>query len=114
VWLQDVWFTAPPREVEVRLKSVGCELRMGEHVFRGPGDLEELARRLERWFRYFFHEFRPQVGRVQAWQSPDRATILRSWGAVPCPECGRYLLGRVGEVGLALDEEVPAGAPGIK
>jgi hypothetical protein len=110
VWLQDVWFTAPPREVEVRLKSLGCELTMGKHLFRGPMDLEPLARHMERWFRYFFHEFRPQLERVQTWQSPDRATILRSWGAVPCPECGRYLLGRPGEVGLALDEAAPAAA----
>jgi hypothetical protein len=96
--------------VEVRLKSLGCELTMDRHLFRGPGDLEPLARHMERWFRYFFHEFRPQLERVQTWQSPDRAAILRSWGAVPCPECGRYLLGRVGEVGIALDEAVPAAA----
>jgi hypothetical protein len=109
VWLQDVWFTAPPRVVEVRLESVGCELAMGERLFRGPVDLEPLARRMERWFRYFFHEFQSQVDKVQIWQSPDRSTILRSWGAVPCPECRRYLLARVGEVGLALDEAAPAG-----
>jgi hypothetical protein len=81
---------------------------MGERVFRSPGDLDPLARRMERWFRYAFHEFLPQVPKVQTWQSPDRAAILRAWGAVPCPECQRYLLARVGQVGIALDEAAPA------
>jgi hypothetical protein len=106
VCVQEVLFTEPPRVVEVRLKSLGCELRLGAYLFRGPEDLEPLARNLERWFRYAFHEFMPQVERVLTWQSPDRAAILRSWGAIPCPECRRYLLARVGQVGIALDEPV--------
>jgi hypothetical protein len=67
-------------------------------------DLEPLSRLLERWFRYAFHEFLPQVDRVLTWQPPDRAALLRSWGAVPCPECGKHLLARAGEVGIALKE----------
>jgi hypothetical protein len=104
VWLQDVCFTDPPRQVEVMTRSTGSSLRLGERVFQSPTDLEELARVLERWFRYAFHDFLPQLAGVEGWQSPDRAAILRVWGAVPCPECSRYLLPRVGEVGLALDE----------
>ena len=37
----------------------------------------------------------------------DCAAILRAWGAIPCPECKRYLLPRVGEVGIAQDEAAP-------
>ncbi len=108
VWLQDVLFVGPPREVEVRLKSVGSLMTLGRQVFRSPIDLEPLGRRLERWFRYAFHEFLPQVERVLSWQPPDRAALLRAWGAAPCPACGRHLLPRPGEVGLALDEPSPA------
>jgi hypothetical protein len=104
VLVQEVLFTDPPRVVEVRTKSAGCEMRLGTYLFRGPDDLDPLARHLERWFRFAFHDFRPQLKRVQTWQSPDRAAILRSWGAVPCPECGRFLLARLGQVGIALDE----------
>jgi hypothetical protein len=105
VWLQGVGFREPPRVVEVRGRPLGSELIMGESVFRSPADLEALARRMERWFRYAFHEFLPQLPKVETWQSPDRSAILRAWGAVPCPECHRHLLARVGEVGIALDEE---------
>jgi hypothetical protein len=104
VWLQDILFPIPPRVFEVRLKSVGCEMKLGNQFFRSPVDLEPLSRLLERWFRYTFHEFLPQVDRVLTWQSPDRAALLRAWGAVPCPECGRYLLARAGEVGIALKD----------
>ena len=79
-------------------------------MFRGPEDLERLSRELERWFRYGFHEFLPAVDRVLSWLSPDRAAILRAWGAVPCPECGRHLLPRAAEVGMALDEKSAEGA----
>jgi hypothetical protein len=49
---------------------------------------------------------------VADWESPDRAAILRSWGAQPCPECGRFLLARVGQIGLALDEPAPGAGAG--
>jgi hypothetical protein len=104
VWLQNVLFTTPPRESTVRLHSTRGELILGRHIFVSRMDLDPLSRQLERWFRYAFHDFLPQVERVLTWQSPDRAAILRAWGALPCPECGRHLLPRVGEVGVALDE----------
>jgi hypothetical protein len=105
VWLQDILFPIPPRVFEVRLKSVGSEMRLGREVFRSPKDLDPLSRQLERWFRYAFHDFLPQVDGVLTWQTPERAALLRAWGAVPCPECGQYLLARAGEVGIALKEE---------
>jgi hypothetical protein len=104
VWLQDVLFPIPPRVFEVRRRTVGYEMRLGSEAFRSPVDLDPLSRLLERWFRYAFHEFLPQVDRALEWESPDRAALLRAWGAVPCPECGRHLLPRVGEVGIALKE----------
>src|SRR5262249_28621958 len=104
VWLQEVRFSSPPRVVEIIAKSVSWELLMAGEVFRSSDDLSSLAEHMERWFRYAFPEFLPQLARVGTWQSPDRTTILRSWGAVPCPECRRYLLARVGEVGMALEE----------
>jgi uncharacterized C2H2 Zn-finger protein len=107
VVLQDVLFTDPPQPVEINRKSVGYELVMGNAHFRSPGPVDDLALRMERWFRYAFHEFRPAVTPVQAWKAPDRAAILRSWGAVPCPECHRNLLPRVGDAGIPLDEATP-------
>lgn len=101
VYLQGVLFRIPPRVVDVRMRASGCTLTMGQDSFRSPEDLEPLSRVMEKWFRYGFHEFLPGVDRAATWQSPDRAAILRAWGAVPCPDCGRQLLPRVGEVGTA-------------
>jgi predicted RNA-binding Zn-ribbon protein involved in translation (DUF1610 family) len=105
VWLQSVIFSIPPRVFEVRRRTSGTELILGRHVFRSPGDLEGLSRRVEKWFRWVFHELLPQVDKVLTWQSPHRQALLRAWGAVPCPECGKALLPRVGEVGIALEEK---------
>jgi hypothetical protein len=110
VRLQGFLFVAPPRVVEVNTKPVGSELVMEPYTFRSPGGMDGLAQRMERWFRYAFHEFLPAVESVLNWRSPDRAAILRAWGAVPCPDCRRYLLPRVGEVALALDEAAPSWA----
>jgi hypothetical protein len=104
VWLQSAFFAEPPRLVEINPKDNGYELVLGKQVFRAHKPLDETAARMERWFRYAFHEFLPAVAGVRTWQSPDRAAILRAWGAAPCPQCQRFLLARVGEVGIALDE----------
>jgi hypothetical protein len=105
VWLQEVLFPDPPRVFEVRLHSSGSEMVVGAHTFRAAVDLDPLARRLERWFRYAFHEFLPQVSKVETWRPPDRAAVLRAWGKLPCPECKRPLLPRAGEMGIAVAEE---------
>jgi hypothetical protein len=104
IYLQSVLFTEVPRVVEVNARWRYHDLIIGEHRFRSSGDLDMLALRMERWFRYAFSEFLPTLPRVEKWQAPDRLAILRAWGAVSCPECHRQLLPRVGQVGIALEE----------
>jgi hypothetical protein len=105
VALQEVLFTAPPGESEIRWKSQGYEMILGPGRFRSPGEMEPVARRMERWFRYAFEEFLPMIPRMATLRSQDRTAILRSWGAVPCPECRRDLVARVGQMGIALEGE---------
>jgi hypothetical protein len=107
VSLQGVEFVTTPTVVEVRTKSLGDELLLGSKMFRGPQPLDELASRMERWFRFAFHEFLPGTSAATHWQPPDRAALLRAWGTVRCPECGIQLLPRVGEIGLALEGDRP-------
>jgi hypothetical protein len=104
LWVQEELFRLPPRVFEVRSRPVGWELRLDDRPFRSPNDLEGLARLLEKWFRYAFHEFLPGVDAARRWVSPERNALLRAWGAVPCPECAHFLLPKVGAVGLALEE----------
>jgi hypothetical protein len=106
VRLQGVEFVTTPLLIEVRAKSLGDEMFLGSKLFRGPQPLDELAQRMERWFRFAFHEFLPLTSAAAHWEPPDRAALLKAWGPVQCPECGSRLLPRVGEVGLALDEDV--------
>jgi hypothetical protein len=105
VFLQGVLFTETPRVVEVNARWRYNDLVIGEQRFRSTGPLDQLALRMERWFRYVFSEFLPALPRVEKWQAPDRLAILRAWGAVACPECHRQLLPRLGQVGIALEEE---------
>jgi hypothetical protein len=104
VFLQGVLFTQSPANIEVINKSIGFDLILGEKRFQSTDDLDGLARHMERWFRYWFNDFLPMTQNVVNWKPPDRAALMRAWGANPCPECGKYLLARVGEVGVALDE----------
>jgi hypothetical protein len=103
VCLQGVEFVTTPRLIEVHGKSMGDELILGDKRFRGPQPLDELAARMERWFRFTFHDFLPQTRAAAHWEPPDRAALLRAWGMIPCPECHTQILARVGEVGLALE-----------
>jgi hypothetical protein len=112
LWLQEVRFKAAPAVIEETYRAFGGGLALGEHRFRGSGEIDALARRMERWFRFAFQDFLPRTANVLTWQSPERAAILRAWGAAPCPECGRYLLARVGAVAVALDEAAPANVGG--
>jgi hypothetical protein len=105
VLLQDVLFRETPRVVEVNARYRYNDLVIGEQRFRSSDSLDDLALRMERWFRYAFSEFLPAVPHVESWKAPDRLAILRAWGAVACPECRRQLLPRVGEIGIALEEE---------
>jgi hypothetical protein len=105
VSLQGVFFTETPSVVEVNARWRYNDLLIGDRRFRSSGPLDMLALRMERWFRYAFSEFLPMLRRVEKWQAPDRLAILRAWGAVACPECRRQLLPRVGQVGVALEEE---------
>jgi hypothetical protein len=119
VVVQEEIFTAPPRTIEVvsrqLLLQAGHELILDERSFFLPDDPEPVARRLERLFRYFFHEFRGLVPAVSRWRSPAVSRTLRAQNAVPCPQCRQPVLVRRGEVGIGMevapDLEPPARSP---
>jgi hypothetical protein len=104
VALQDVLYTQTPAKVEVLNTADGYDLILGEHRFSSSNDLDGLARRMERWFRYWFNEFMPMTMNVINWKAPDRAALIRTWGATPCPECAKPVLARVGTIALGVDE----------
>lgn len=104
VWIADEEFVAPPLVFEVRRRQRGTELRMGGVGFRSPDDLDKLTRTLERWFRFAFNEFFPQIDKAGEWVSPVRAAHFRAWGATTCISCERFFLPRVGEVGVGMEE----------
>jgi hypothetical protein len=106
VHFQDVVFTEFPKTIEVlsRPSPRGrYEMVVGESRFRFSADPEPVASQLERWLRYYFGEFRPQVPEVGKWPSPDLAAVLRARGSVSCAECQCVILPRPGELALSLD-----------
>jgi hypothetical protein len=104
VMLQEVLYTTTPIVVEMTERKDGYSLLLGKGLFRSQDDLDGLSKRMERWFRYWFSEFLPQAPSAQNWRAPDRAGILRAWGAVACPECKRILMAKPGEVGVLVVE----------
>jgi hypothetical protein len=106
VHFQDVVFTEFPRTIEVLARPSPrgrYELVVGERRFHFGADPEPVAGQLERWLRYYFGEFRPQVQEVGKWPSPDLAAVLRARGSVTCAECRCVILPRPGELALSLD-----------
>jgi hypothetical protein len=107
VCFQEEVFTEFPRTIEVVSRAESRqgrhELVIGDRRFPFLANPEPVAAQLERWLRFYFGEFRPQVSAVGRWQPPDLAAVWRSRGSVTCPDCGCVLLPRVGDVGLSLD-----------
>ncbi|MBI1918567.1 MAG: hypothetical protein HYS12_28065 [Planctomycetes bacterium] len=108
VALQEVLFERHPPVIEVigpRLPPLDYgELRVGDEAFRFASDPTEPATRLERWCRFLFNDFLPQTAAVMGWQSPDIGARLRARGAVPCPECCRAVLPRLGALAKLLQD----------
>jgi hypothetical protein len=106
VALQETLFERRPATLETAAKWPSHkgihELRVGEELFYFSSDPSEAVGRLDRWFRYLFNDFLPQVPAVMGWQSPDVGARLRARGALPCPECGRPVLPRAGALAQPL------------
>jgi hypothetical protein len=66
-----------------------------------------MASQVERWCRFYFLEFRPQADDVVTWKAPDNPARMRARGAVECAECQGWMLPRVGEMGVPLDDPDP-------
>jgi hypothetical protein len=107
VFFRQALFTHPPHVIEVvaRKGKRDYELVVDERRFRFDSSPDVVATRLERWCRYYYEEFLPLVPDVHRWRSPDATAVLRAWGVVRCPDCGRSLLPVPGEVGISLEEE---------
>jgi hypothetical protein len=109
VVFQGQLFTDPPRTIEVLSHRPphreGYEVLVDGHVFRFRREPDAMVARLERWCRFAFHEFLPQVPAVHGWRSPGVAATLRARETVPCPDCHRPVIARAGRVGLALETE---------
>jgi hypothetical protein len=108
LWFEDTWFTAMPATIEVRARKHDFELIIGPHHFTYADNPDPLVGRLEKWFRYYFRDFLPQVAAVHSWRSPDVGKKLQTRNGVSCPDCKKKILTRQGDVGITLDEKVVA------
>jgi len=111
VFFQDAWFFEPPHQIEIVGRSVfsadGYHLVIGPHKFGFADDPGDLAARLEKWFRFFFQEFRPRLEAVYRGRSEAAARRLLVRNGIACPECRRRVLPVPGEVGIG--SEPPRG-----
>jgi hypothetical protein len=97
-------FSDPVETIEARRGAEEHLLVVGKEQFTLTGDPDETAIEIERWLRYYFHEFVPMVAEVYRWRSPHVASILRAWDTVTCPECRWPFQAQPGEIGIAVAE----------
>jgi hypothetical protein len=116
----NVWILEAPTVLEIVSRTLfeegGFHLVIEQHSFWFPEDPEELAESLEKWFRWYFKEFRGQLEAAYRAQAAVAARRLVARNGVPCPECRRRVLAVPGEVGLAADtparrDEIPVVQP---
>jgi hypothetical protein len=103
-----ILFTEHPDRIEAKARKeidhVDYEAVVGEHRFPFPSDPGGRILQLQRWFRYFFDEFVPQVAGVHSWHAPGGTRPLRLEETLPCPECRRMLIPQSGRVGTIVDQ----------
>jgi hypothetical protein len=109
VIFRDALIAELPRSIEVKERgSTGLggkyELILGKHRLDFDRDPEDLVPRLERWLRFHFGEFLPQAKHVLGWRSPGLPPTFRLQKTVPCPECRRELIPRIGDLAVLVDE----------
>jgi hypothetical protein len=105
VIFQDALIADLPRSISVKAPAnADYELILGNQRFEFTHDPEEFVSRLERWLRYHFGELLPQAKHVLGWRSPGLPPTFRLQKTVPCPECRRELLPRIGDLAVLVEE----------
>ena len=103
----NVWILEPPEVLEIVARTLfeegGYHLVIGQYRFWFADDPAPLAQLLEKWFRFFFKEFRGQLVGVYRARAPVAARRLVARNGVECPDCRRLVLPVPGEVGVAAD-----------
>jgi hypothetical protein len=102
VVFQSQVFTQPPRSIEVKKERIfrGWELVIDDCRFQYFQDPGPIAQRVEHWFRYYFGDWAHQIRDVFNWRSPGLPTTFRLRKTYPCPECGRELYPRAGDLAI--------------
>ena len=104
VVFRNLLFNSMPRVIEAKARreedGISYELVVDDHRFRMEADTGHLAQRLKTWCHFFFGEFLPQIEDVMTWKAPGKCKTLYFEEPVPCPECRRLVLPKVGDVGV--------------
>lgn len=110
VMLRETLFTQAPTVIEVRGGSDFLDERkvfylvLGNQRFRFSEDPQPYVGRLERWFRYYFQDFRPKVKAVREWRPPQLAPMFDDPGVFRCSTCRRLIVPQRGAMAIAADE----------
>src|SRR5262249_45174982 len=104
VHFQEAGVFEAPRAIEIgggtAFRERGYHLVIGPHKFWFADDPASLAARLEKWFRFFFQEFRPRLEAVYRARSSAAAKRLLVRNGRECPDCRRRVLPVPGEMGI--------------
>lgn len=103
VWIEGVCVTSFPHGAEVSLQKISghYELTVGPLKIRCGENPRDHLDEMQRWLRYYFHEFLPTVATLARplLESRHRMWIL---SRTTCPECGKSLVPCPGDLGVAL------------
>jgi hypothetical protein len=104
---EGAWILEPPQQIDIIDRSLfaegGFHLVIGSNRFWYAEDPTPVVSRLEKWLRYFFRDFRPQLAGVYRGRSPAAARRLLARNGVRCPDCRRRVLPVLGELGITAD-----------
>jgi hypothetical protein len=100
----DKLFTEEPSRVEARgvrnFNRVAKEIVIDNERFRLEDDPAPVVKRLERWFRFFFHDLQPRIPEAYSWQAPAGTGPMTLHATTFCPSCRRPVSPILGQVGI--------------
>lgn len=104
---ENAWILEPPQQIDIINRTLfeegGYHLVIGNYRFWYADEPTQVVARLEKWFRFFFREFRPQLATVYRSRAPVAAQRLLARNGVRCPDCRRRVLPVPGELGITSD-----------
>jgi hypothetical protein len=102
---RDIVIKDPDISISVKERTDRFELSVGKQKLVFEQEPALLARRLQGWAQFLFHELLPAAASLADRRTPGKLRPLTKQKTLLCPECGNSFLALRGEVGILTEAQ---------